>query len=286
MSGFLPDIASWALGGGAGQGEAASNDDADGAADRESGGAPAMSEEEVRAKRMARYAQAPAAGATPGADAGDGAAAGMDVDPPVTAPPAAADAEARPMDVEDEEVAKPAAAVAAEATALAPAPKKKLKSPPAAGGGVAPGAAAADPLAKLRRRKALLLRRVLLVTFGGAPADRSPACVHLALDDDEMSDAARSPAGVEVRHVAELLAARLSLDPASQNLATTPPQSKLGLIGYLGGCHLRAAGEWKELKAQGSSKAKKKDEHLEDLSQIVEEIRSQVRECVAGHEGD
>mmetsp|Transcript_26329 Transcript_26329/g.47467 ORF Transcript_26329/g.47467 Transcript_26329/m.47467 type:complete len:1162 (-) Transcript_26329:106-3591(-) len=278
MSGFLPDIANWALGGGAAQGGAAANNDGgeqqennDG--DGNNNNEPAMSEQEMRAKRMARVDERmaalekeSAAAAAAASSNNEDAPSSMDVDKP-----SQTGGDAQPMEVD--EVIKPAAASSPKDVTMEPAPKKKMKAPPAP----------TDPLAKLRRKKTLLLRRVLLITFGDASTDRTPSCVHLPLDDDDIYNSTKSPSGVHVRHIAELLAARLSLSPSSRSLETIGQNSSKvgGLIGYLGGCHKRAGEEWKELKAQGNKKKKTKkeiedDASLEELCGILEEIRSQV----------
>mmetsp|Transcript_39581 Transcript_39581/g.83197 ORF Transcript_39581/g.83197 Transcript_39581/m.83197 type:complete len:1166 (-) Transcript_39581:47-3544(-) len=280
MSGFLPDIANWALGGGAGaSSNDPNNDDGEGSNDNNNNNEPAISEEEMRAKRMARLAAlekkestADASASAESASGGEDAPSSMEVDKP----PSGGDAQ--PMEVDDEVTKKPAAAPAPKDVTMEPAPKKKIKAPPSSSSSSGT-ATASDPLAKLRRKKVLLLRRVLLITFGDAPSDRTSSCVHLALDDDDIYSAAKSPRGVQVRHVAELLAARLALPPSSKSLNTMPPQSKNGgaLIGYLGGCHKRAGEEWKELKALMNKKTgNKKKEEEEELCGILEEIRNQV----------
>mmetsp|Transcript_56544 Transcript_56544/g.120095 ORF Transcript_56544/g.120095 Transcript_56544/m.120095 type:complete len:1170 (+) Transcript_56544:81-3590(+) len=282
MSGFLPDIASWALGGGAGQGESAANNE-NGEQNNDGNNETAISEEEMRAKRMARLAalekkqssDATAEGSNNegGDSGGDARSSSMDEDNKPPSPTGGDDAQAQPMEVDE---IKPAAASSPKDVTMEPAPKKKIKAPPSK---PAPGASAADPLAKLRRKKTLLLRRVLLVTFGDAASDRAHSCVHLALDDDEIYDSAKSPRGVQIRHIAELLAARLSLSPSSRSLETVPPQPNkaAGLIGYLGGCHKRAGEELKQLRAQASQKSKKKnDDSVDQFCGILEEIRSQV----------
>lgn len=266
MSGFLPDIAGWALGGGAaGQGGEAGNNDDNNNGNNEPAG-PAISEDEMRAKRMARLAALEKKNSAASGD-NEGGASSMDVDTPSTAP--------EPMEVDEVKPAASPPSISSKSTpankdvTMEPAPKKKMKAPSAA-------AAPADPLAKLRRKKVLLLRKVLLVTVGDATSDRTPSCVHLTLDDDDIYNTTKSPNGVQVRHVAELLAARLSLHPSSRSLETMPSQVKLGLIGYLGGCHKRAGEELKDLRSKNGEK-KKKDDSFEELCGIVEEIRNQVR---------
>ena len=297
MSGFLPDIASWALGGGA----AGANNNNDGGGENneqqntttgnEGGGGPSPpTADEMRAKRMARLAalekQSSTSASTSSGTGGEGAVSGsMDVDKP---PPSS---DAQPMDVDDE-VAKPTAATATPPTkkssttkdvTMKPAPssetiipaKKKIKTPPTP----------TELQSKHRRKKILLLRKVLLVTFGdtnAATTDRSTSCVHLQLDDDGIYNSTKSPNGVAVRHIAELLAARLSIPPSCRTLETLPSQSKLGLVGYLGGCHKRAGGELKELRQGGkqqsnTNKGNGNISDLEELCEILEEIRNQVR---------
>ena len=269
MSGFLPDLASWALGGGAAAPNDDNNNDDEGGGDGDNNepAAPAVSGDEMRAKRMARLAalekkDSAAAASGNGAEAGSDAPSNMDVDK----------GDAQPMEVD--EVAEPATVAVAkdDDATMEPAPKKKIKSPASS------AAVTSDPRAKLRRKKALLLRRVLLVTFGTSPSDRTPSCVHLVLDDDDIYSPEKNPAGVRVRHVAELLAARLSLSPSSRSLETAPSQVKLGLVSYLGGCHKRAGEELKEVrnKIKSGGEKKKADDGAEELCGILEEIRNQV----------
>ena len=214
----------------------------------------------------------------------------------------------QPMDVDDD--VKPTTVADNDVTMEESIPKKKIKSPPntnstsptstATSATSATVIAGLDPLAKLRRKKALLLRRVLLVTFGdiSTSTDHRPSsspssslfssnsnnhCVHLTLDDDEMYNPTKSPTGVQPHHIAELLTARLSLSPKAHCLErTVPSQSKLGLIGYLGGCYKRACEEWREMKHEvsggGGKKMLKKEEEdgFEEMCAILEQIKDQV----------
>lgn len=265
MSGFLPEgLANWALGGGAGQGA----DDDDASDNNNEAQAPQISEQDMRAKRMARLAalekkETNSSSNDMDVDKGD-AAEPMQVDQEEgKKQPAAAEVIAK------KESSSSLSASAAATTATTPkvsAPdvtmaqepvQKKPKSP-------------ADPLAKLRRKKILLIRRVLLVTFGEDALDRTPACVHLQLDDDEVYNTNKSPEGVNIGHITDLLVSRLNLHPSSRSLETMPPQ-KPGLIAYLAGCHKRAGEEWKDLKQK-----KKGDGSEEELCEILEEIRKQV----------
>ena len=343
MSGFLSDIASWALGGGA----AANNDpNANGQTttndDQQAGSSSATSvltDDEMRAKRMARLAalennaqketdDSRGSGAVVAATAANeavslDASSSMDVDDKpkssstttTTAtntkittssnPTTKNSMRPQPMDVDDD--VKPTTVADNDVTMEESIPKKKIKSPPNTNSTSPTSTATSatviaglDPLAKLRRKKALLLRRVLLVTFGdiSTSTDHRPSsspssslfssnsnnhCVHLTLDDDEMYNPTKSPTGVQPHHIAELLTARLSLSPKAHCLErTVPSQSKLGLIGYLGGCYKRACEEWREMKHEvsggGGKKMLKKEEEdgFEEMCAILEQIKDQV----------
>ena len=267
MSGFLPEgLANWALGGG-GQGDNNEDQQTASSENNETQAAP-ISEQDMRAKRMARLAALEKKSSGNGENDGS---ADMEVDK---------NDAAEPMQVDQNEGKKqPAAATTKVDTAKEPAPapvdtpkpkntvpdvnmaeepaQKKPKSP-------------SDPLAKLRRKKILLIRRVLQVTFGNEPSDRTPACVHLELDDDEVYNSNKSPNGVNIGHITDLLVSRLSLHPSSRSLETMPPQ-KPGMIAYLAGCHKRAGEEWKDLKQK-----KKGDGSEDELCGLLEEIRKQV----------
>lgn len=333
MSGFLPDIARWALGGGAGgaggtgdgDGSGGSNgNDNNGNNNDGNANVNTLSEEEIRAKRMARLAalenrQSSSASAGTenavvapnsenGADSADAEKFdNMEID--------GGDEEAggsgrkidnisggpRPMDVDHvpREDQKPAA----DATIIEPAPKKQAKETTAAAATVSKSkiapATPLDPVVeaarKLRRKKLLLLRRVLLVTIASPDddassftSDKTAACVKLVVDDPEIACTADSAVGGEsggdvgtgfqTHHIAEILASRLSLSPSAKSLETMPPQHKCGIIGYLGGCYKRAGEEWKEVRnGLNEKKAKSSAGGEEELLEILEEIRKQVR---------
>jgi hypothetical protein len=233
----------------------------------------------MRAKRMARLAALEKKDSNSGENSGS---IDMDVD--------RSDA-AEPMQVDQDEGKKqPAAAakvVAAEqsSTSLsAPAATPKLKNnEPDVNMAEEPvqkkSKPPSDALAKLRRKKILLIRRVLQVTFGDDASERTPACVHLQLDDDDVYNTNKSPNGVSIGHITDLLVSRLSLHPSSRSLETMPPQ-KPGLIAYLAGCHKRAGEEWKDLKQK-----KKGDGSEDELCGLLEEIRKQVRDTSGAYVG-
>ena len=282
MSGFLPDIRDWALGGGAGQaanGDGDQENNGDGNEAAASAAAP-ISEDEMRAKRMARLAaleKKDSSGGT-GSNTNESSAGGEAAAGSSGSGPSSMEVDKQPagdvcQPMEVDEVKSPVSSSSNKASsspttkdvAMEPAPKKKIKAPPSP----------AEALVKLRRKKILLLRRVLLITFGD-PSERTAPCVHLKLDDDDIYNVDKSPRGVQVRHIAELLAARLSLSPSHRSLETVPPQTNIGLIAYLGGCHKKAGEEIKDLR-----QCKRKDENLEELIEILEEIRNQV--CMMMH---
>lgn len=274
MSGFLPEgLANWALSGGGGQGD--NNDDQEAASsssENEAQSAAPISEQDMRAKRMARLAALEKQDSSGGENGGTNDD-NMDVDKSEFAEPMQVDQDEGKEQPPDKVVAAKESSSSLSAPAATPKPKnnvpdvnmaeepahKKPKSP-------------SDPLAKLRRKKILLLRRVLQVTFGNEASDRTPACVHLQLDDDEVYNATKSPNGVNIGHITDLLVGRLSLHPSSRSLETMPPQ-KPGLIAYLAGCHKRAGEEWKDFK-----QTNKGDGSEDELCGLLEEIRKQVRE--------
>ena len=278
MSGFLPDIANWALGGGAGgagdgDDEAAANENEGSNNNNEETTTSAPSTEptpeEMRAKRMARLAALEKSSSTASSNAdnnkNNSGAAGDSASPMEVDKPSVSSTS--PMDIDTEkQKSKPTPITTTKDVTMEPAPKKKMKAPPSS---------PVDPNSKIRRKKTLLLRRVLLVTVGDSSSDRTPPCVHLTLDDDDIYNTTKSPTGVQVHHIAELLAARLALSPSSRSLETIPSQTKLGLIAYLGGCHKRAGEELKELK-HGKNTKKSGDGSLDELIDILDEIRSQV----------
>ena len=267
MSG-LRSIADWALGGGSG----ASNDD-------DLPPVEGPSEDELRAKRMARLAALETTSRSNSAPKSDDTSANVDMD-------VDGGGDTRPMDIDDSSPRSSLLSTTSSKRKTSPvsvAPTTVTKSP-AVTTITPPVVVPVDPLAKHRRRKALLIRRILHITYGtddaatiGTGGSSAHNCVKLTLDDDfDAADAVRCPSGIASRHVAELLTARLSLSPTSRELASTmPPQTNLGLIAYLGGCHRRAGEEIRELK-QGMGSAKFKDSGEGEMCDILEQIKSQV----------
>jgi ubiquitin conjugation factor E4 B len=254
MSGFLPDLASWALGGGAGSGTNRQNDDENNTGDGNENGTsvapePATTEAEMRARRLARmeatqlqqqqHHQQPVSQDPQPMEIDD--AAGI---PSSVTKAATADSVVSPMQTEWT-ISSPKKVAPPNEPAL-----KKVKN-------VSP---ATDPGRKLQRKKELLIKKVLNITMGSTPSDR--ACIPISLDDNG------SEIGVHV--VAELLATRLSM-PLSALSSTMPGQKPL--ISYLASSHRKAADEAKTLRQ--SLTAKKQDSNA-PLLEILQEIQNQV----------
>ena len=259
MSGFLPDLASWALRGGAGDGNNNNNDgeqpnDAGGNATGGGGGSndqqEELTEQEVRARRLARMEAlqaAPSAPAsTPAADDDD--AMEIDGESPKNNQAETAAAAPVPMDVTATAAKKPVPATPQSSSmnldaTPSPQKKKKAKSEPM------------DPAKKSNRKKELFIKKILGVTLTSKNED--PACVHIPFDDGNGE-------GIGIQSIAEVLATRVAL-PNSQ-IKTTPAQKPL--IAYLANAHRKAGEELKTMKQL------KKD--TTELESLAEEIQRQV----------
>lgn len=293
MSGFLPDLASWALGGGAGRNEDENGDSEP--SPREP--TPHLSEEEIRAKRLARIAALSAPQSTEGDgeddtvtdkmdvdESGEKSVGKMEVDSVVSGssmdvddkklPAAASSDKTLPAvsEVESSAASVAAAAIPAKSPPLTSASsaspstehqnepqqkKKRAKEPPTA----------AETARKLQRKKEMLLKRTLSIALASSSLASDPSCVVVDIDDPDNT--------IDVQSIAEILAARLSIPPGSKALNTTPPQKK-GLIAYLGHCHKRAGEELKNMRQQKTEKKKSVATNTTELEEILEEIRKQV----------
>ncbi len=255
MSGFIPDLASWALRGGAGSGNDNNNNNNDNNNTSTSPAGPPLSEQEVRARRLARMdelqqqqQQQQQQGVQP-----------MEVD--------AVEAASTTPSISSPQNGKPpvVATVVKEET-----PRASRKDPPQQqtqqdqkkkrskeSSSTSNQNPSSDPNRKNHRKKELMLKKVLFVTLPEAGVGDA-ACV--ALDVDITS--------ITVQTIAELLAARLSLSPEAPELVTLPSQKK-AVIPYLAQCHRRASEELKSIRQSTKS--------LEsELEEILEEIRRQV----------
>ena len=280
---FLPDLASWALGGGAGGNNAddeqgnplgggggSTNAEAEAEAQQQQ---QQQTADEIRAKRLAKMMggqqqqekagqedveMADAAAATSPAGAEP-----MTVDEKLSSSPKGEDntSTGTSMNMEvDEPTTKrtkssPAGGIntASAATTTATTTATKVKSPKAK----APPTAA-DMERKLHRKKELLLRRTLSISLASSTAtasaeDRSCATIDAGLD---------GTAAVAVSSIAEILAARLSLPKSSPVLTGTVPPQKVGTVAYLGHCYVKASEELKTIRQGRERREQKKQKNL------------------------
>ena len=241
MSGFLPDLASWALRGGAGNaGNTENSNDAENSADP----GPALSEADVRARRLARMEAAMSQQAQQQPEP-------MDVDKVEKRTKLDEGSEkTTPMDTSSSSPARMNVAPK-KVSPKQPEPsqqQKKVKeshSPPP------------DTTIKAQKKKEMLLKKVLGVSIAGSSTSADSSCVVLDLDSQEIG----------LHTIAELLAIRLSLAPGSSSLQTTPLQKPL--IPYLAYSHRRAGEELKTLQ-----QSNKKD--TSELEALLQEIQKQV----------
>jgi hypothetical protein len=255
MSNFLPDLATWALGGGAGEG-GSDNESGEGAGEASSSTppGPALSEAEVRARRLTRMEAAMKNTVAASAISNDGDS--MDVDPPASsATSKKASTSVTPMEISNTISSPPPK----KATLVSTTPqsnssssskkddsrKRKSKESPSAFD---------TSSKKAQRKKELLMKKILAVSMKTGQSDASN--VFVEVDDDEIG----------VHTIAELLATRLSL--SSSQMITVPPQKPL--MEYLGNAH-RKAGE--ELKAIRNTE---KNNKYAELKEILNEIQRQV----------
>ena len=246
MSGFLPDLASWALRGGA-----AAADGADGAGDDDEDNANVeaattttqgeqLTEHEIRARRLARMMGEQPAASTMEVDIPKDEPTPMEVDeqdrkpaailPPVP-PPVVAVVDNKPKQP------KPTQPIIEQPQAK----KKKALSP-------------LDPMRKLQRKKETLLKKVLCITLAGGVVSGDHTSVTVDIQSTD----------VTVQTVAEILASRLAQCSSSHSTAAA-------IIPYLGATHKRASEELKLCHQQ--QQANKRSPELED---ILEELKSQA----------
>ena len=238
MSGFLPDLANWALRGGAGDEEQQTEETTTG------GGEPPLSVQEMRAQRLARMeALQQRQQETSVAETSD---------------------EPEPMQVEAASPPKPAPPKPAptvekmqEDAAVVEAPKKKKRA----------DLTPADANKKFQRKKELLVKKILSVTLQGGLVTGDD-CVPLDLGDTTE---------ISVQSITDILATRLSMKPSDDgNGMSTQASSALQkpLIAYLGQCHRRSSEELKILQQTKSGKAPAKNS--DEIVEILKEIQRQV----------
>ncbi len=215
MSGFLPDLANWALRGGAGEDGEDSNNNNNGGDQGEAPPPPepAITEADMRARRLARMEamqrrQEQQQDPQP-----------MEVD---TKPPPAP----KPMETEP---SPPALKKPKPETPVAASTPKSAK----------PKAKPSTPLDRIQRQKERLIKKILQLTFSPRQT-RDSACLHVEVDLGASNT-------VDIQTIAELLATRLSM-PTSQLKETVPSQKPFML--YLATVHRKAAEEAKNLRQQ------------------------------------
>eukprot|EP00934_Nitzschia_sp_Nitz4_P005540 Nitzschia sp. Nitz4//scaffold118_size93875//62307//65704//NITZ4_004793-RA/size93875-augustus-gene-0.86-mRNA-1//1//CDS//3329533739//5530//frame0 len=208
MSGFIPDLARWALRGQDGDGnEQQEQQQEQQAAEGEGASAPeVLSEQELRARRLARV-QALQANQ-------DNAAAATTS--------SSTEAGAQPMQVD----AAPAASKpASKPVVVAPPTTTTSKSTPSTP--LSPSTPL-DPARKIFRKKEILLRKVLQVSISGPDA----SCVSLNLPDCKL----------DIPSISEVLATRLSMDSSDLPPTTRP------LFVYLAQAHRKVSEELQDYK--------------------------------------
>jgi Ubiquitin elongating factor core len=241
MSGFIPDLASWALRG--------SNSEGNGDVNQSnSDPSPELTEQEIRARRLAKLATGNTTTSSP-----------MQIDQSDVKSPTLSDS----MQVDEDR--KPAAkvlsgnktssSVTKESPSISTHKKslsssedstnrtlKKAKNP------ICPP----DLYRKVQRRKDMLLRKVLHIILAPNTASTVPtalndvnSCVVVDIQSTE----------VTVQTITEILATRLT--------------TQTNLVSYLGASHKRAMEELKSMKQLKST-------YPSELEQILEEIRSQT----------
>lgn len=263
MSGFS-SLANWALSGGAG-GNNNNNDDEGNNNNQSSTTDPpgALTEDEIRARRMARIEAmqrrqqevAAAVAATAAASPSQGQ-------------------DTQPMEVDDEanEIPKASAMTSpssSTSSAVTPMDTSADGNPitPSQNQPASKKVKASSPsndAARLQRKKELLIKKVMHITLGAARAD--PACIPIQVDD---------PTVINTATIAEIFANRLALPTSALN-ATVPAQK--ALIQYLATCYRKAADEAKTLRQVAQKKQQKQDSSpaTQELEAIVEEIQSQA----------
>lgn len=292
MSGFLPDLASWALRGGAGDGNNEGNEDSQDANgnEQQQNAAPTeeLTEQEVRARRLARMEalqkqqqaqqqqqqqQQLTANQENGATKKNDAAEPMEIEP-------------EPMDVDNKTATdatkandvvmstpsspqpvsemdlKPAAKTTTDVSRQAPEGSKEPKKRKAKD---SQSQSSGDSDKKIQKKKELMLKKILLIRLVGASTSSDSSCVEVDVDDTSIT----------VQSIAEILAVRLSMAADAPELRTMPPQK--ALIPYLAQSHRRAAEELKSMKQ--SSKAKS-PELLEILDAIKRQTVNYAASCI------
>mmetsp|Transcript_14536 Transcript_14536/g.35287 ORF Transcript_14536/g.35287 Transcript_14536/m.35287 type:complete len:1159 (+) Transcript_14536:100-3576(+) len=259
----LSGLANWALSGGASGGNDDNNDDNNNSNDNSSQQPEAaLTEEEIRARRMARIEamqkrqeEAAAAAASKSEDEpqpmdvdDDGGAASASATSPKPSPTKGS----APMDTDMNSPSQSSA----KTTSPSPQPaSKKAKQ-------------SADPTSKIQRKKELLIKKTMMIAVGKNQNDST--CVPIQIDD---------PTTIGTSTIAELFANRLALPANARELTSTVPAQK-PLIPYLATCYRKAADEAKSVRQTAQKKKQQQqdsaDKTSSELESMLEEIQNQA----------
>ena len=245
---FLPNLAGWALSGGA----AGRNEDED-TNENNNNEEPVQqeTEEEIRAKRLARLAarfdnksQDPASDSIVGNETASPAP--MEIDSPTPMKELSVDETIDDSQDKHESVASSSGKTNTDAVELdGPLTKKiRAKEP-------------ADPIRKLQRKKELLLKKTLKVKLVGSSITDPDA---IAIDTGSTS--------INVENISEIIASRLALPALFTNSSSSE------LFSYLGACHKRVSEELKDMPAKKNADDAVHDEIVELLQEIKRQVVS------------
>jgi len=254
---FLPNLAGWALSGGA-----ARQDEDEDTNENNNNEEPAQqeTEEEIRAKRLARLAarfdnksQDSAsdsnAGNEPASSNNDStisSPAPMEIDSPAPIKEPSVGETIDDSHSKHESVTSLSGKTNTDAVELdGPLTKKSRGKEPA------------DPVRKLQRKKELLLKKTLKVKLVGS-----------SITDPDVIAIDTGSAAINVENISEIIASRLAL-PA---LLTNSSSSEL--FSYLGACHKRVSEELKNMPAKKNADDAVHDEIVELLQEIKRQVVS------------
>lgn len=264
---FLPDLAGWALSGGAGGEDGNNNQEENTDSANE---VVQETEEEIRAKRIARLAARFEDKTTSGSsDNGssaketvDDGPSPMQVDSPVEMRSGGrGDGDKKPAAVKPITSKSSPTKKKSESTASTSISKKSISSTLESDKVTEPVTkkkrgkeplTKQDPAHKIQRKKELLLKKILNIRLTGSKVTSSE-CIEIDIGSTIVTE----------ENIAEILTSRLAIPPSA--LQSSSPKER-NLIAYLGSCHKNAAEELKNTKSE--SKA--------GNEQLLQEIKRQV----------
>lgn len=254
---FLPNLAGWALSGGAGRG----SDDRQDENEDTNDDPPVQqeTEEEIRAKRLARLEarfgkKSEETNDTSAADNNETPSSKLEPTPMEIDTPLSTGAEVDKSIPEKKITSLPTeqnASVGKTKSDTDEGPiAKKIKGKETSG--------KSDPLRMIQRKKEVLLKKTLKIKLAsGSVTDRDLAEIDIGT------------ASITVESISEILASRLAISPKS--LENSPSADK-GLFSYLGACHKRVSAELKNIPAPKGPD----DSANGTLRDILQEMKRQV----------